>query len=104
MAPGRITLGRKTPIRMVPKRAGTALAAMILAMPFAGCGSGINLSSLSFGAAAPATSAADDDAKCQSSGFIFGTPEYTQCRQTLEQQRSVADTTDAPRRYYGMQR
>jgi hypothetical protein len=89
---------------MVPKRTATALAAVILAMPFAGCGSGISLSSLNFGSATPAASAADDDAKCQSSGFIYGTPEYTQCRQTLEQQRTVAETSDAPRRYYGMQR
>jgi hypothetical protein len=31
-----------------------------------------------------------DDARCQSYGLKFGTPEYAQCRQSLEGQRQAA--------------
>ena len=31
--------------------------------------------------------AVNDDAKCQSYGLKFGTPEYAQCRQNTEEQR-----------------
>jgi uncharacterized protein YceK len=33
---------------------------------------------------------ADDDAKCQSEGFQYGTPEYTQCREGVVSKRATA--------------
>jgi hypothetical protein len=33
---------------------------------------------------------ADDDTKCQSAGFQYGTPEYSQCRESIVSKRTTA--------------
>jgi uncharacterized protein YceK len=33
---------------------------------------------------------ADDDTKCQSAGFQYGTPEYSQCRESIASKRTTA--------------
>jgi hypothetical protein len=33
---------------------------------------------------------ADDDTKCQSAGFQYGTPEYSQCRESMASKRATA--------------
>jgi hypothetical protein len=36
---------------------------------------------------------ADDDTKCQSAGFQYGTPEYSQCRESIVSKRTLQGTS-----------
>lgn len=73
--------------------------AIMLALPFAGCSSGFNFSS-PFGTSASASAGTDDDSKCQSAGFTYGTPEYDQCLKAQVRQRAEPDGSDTPHLYY----
>jgi hypothetical protein len=76
-----------------------AAIAIGLATLLAGCGSSsLNLGSFGFGGSSQA-SAADDDTKCQSAGYTYGTPEYNQCLQNLVQQRASVDSPDSRPHY-----
>jgi hypothetical protein len=39
---------------------------------------------------------ADDDTKCQSAGYQYGTPEYSQCREGLVSKRATVVNRDIP--------
>ena len=39
---------------------------------------------------------ADDDTKCQSAGYQYGTPEYSQCREGLQSKRATIVDRDIP--------
>jgi hypothetical protein len=71
----------------------TRMIAIILAALATGCSSGGGL----FGPEAkPALSPAEEaqeDQKCQSSGYQINTPAYEYCRGELARQRTVADRT-----------
>jgi len=68
------------------RRTVTAALALALALPFAGC-SYFNFLSVPTNAA----TAGADDAKCQADGWVYGSPEYLQCRQNLEVERTIAE-------------
>jgi hypothetical protein len=68
------------------RRMMTAAMALALAIPFAGCSS-LNI----FSDPSRAATAGGDDAKCQEDGWVYGSPEYLQCRQNLEIERTTAE-------------
>jgi hypothetical protein len=65
------------------------LLPILVACLLAGCSGQLPWQS----AAAP-DPAAEDDAKCQSSGYRLGTPEYEKCRTKLGDQRAQAEAQD----------
>ena len=80
------------------RRLKTVVLALALASPCAGC------SVLNFESTSQAATTGGDDAQCQAAGYIYGTPEYTQCRKYLEQDRFNTERAEAPRPYYVPQR
>jgi hypothetical protein len=78
---GLAAAGRESPAR-------TAILAILLAASLGGCGelwSRFDRADTAKDDAAPA----DDDTKCQSAGYQYGTPEYSQCRESLVSKRAV---------------
>ncbi len=71
---------------------GAAIFAILLAVSVGGCSDVWSKFTSSSGsdAAAGAGTDADDDTKCQSAGYQYGTPEYSQCRESLAAKRTVA--------------
>jgi hypothetical protein len=80
------------------RRVMTAAMALALVSPCAGC------SYLNFESTSQAATTGGDDVQCQAAGYVYGTPDYTQCRQTLERDRPNAERAEAPRPYYVPQR
>ena len=79
--------------------------AIVLAALVAGCSNGVSLfgdggsvfnsGSLFGGSSPPPLSPAEEaqeDQKCQSSGYQLNTPAYTYCRGELARQRAIAET------------
>ena len=68
------------------------IVAMLLAVSLGGCSDVWSkfTSGPSSDTAAGAGTDADDDTKCQSAGYQYGTPEYSQCREGLASRRTVA--------------
>jgi uncharacterized protein YceK len=66
--------------------------AILLAVSLGGCSDVWSkfTSGPSSDTAAGAATDADDDTKCQSAGYQYGTPEYSQCREGLASKRTVA--------------
>jgi uncharacterized protein YceK len=66
--------------------------AIVLAVSLGGCSDVWSkfTSGPSSDTAAGAATDADDDTKCQSAGYQYGTPEYSQCREGLASKRTVA--------------
>jgi hypothetical protein len=66
--------------------------AILLAASVGGCSDVWSKFTSSSGSdtAAGAGTDADDDTKCQSAGYQYGTPEYSQCREGLAAKRTVA--------------
>jgi hypothetical protein len=77
----------------VAGRAGlAATVAILLAVTLGGCSdiwTKFTSGFASSDAAGAGTSEADDDNKCQSAGYQYGTPEYSQCRESLQSKRAV---------------
>jgi hypothetical protein len=83
---GPAAAGRKSPAR-------TAILVILLAASLGGCGELWSRFTSDRGAAADTAkddaAPADDDTKCQSAGYQYGTPEYSQCRESLASKRAV---------------
>ncbi len=86
-------------------RGRTAIFIALCAGSLMGCGSMGSVSSLFGGKGSEEATAvsAKDDSTCQSSGFIYGSPEYQQCLQNLAQQK-VTDERAENKPYYVMPR
>ena len=94
---------RRAKIPAVPASAGkesvpgwpaaAAMMAILVALSLGGCSdmwSKFTSARASSDSESDAAMNADDDAKCQSAGFQYGTPEYTQCRESVVSKRATA--------------
>ncbi len=75
-------------------RAGAAgMLAILTALSLGGCSSDVwskfTAARASSDSDKEAALNADDDAKCQSGGFQYGTPEYSQCRESIASKRAT---------------
>jgi hypothetical protein len=68
------------------------LVAAFMAMPLLSCSMNLGLDSEK--PKADPASVAQDDAACQSSGTVLGSPAYQQCMQNFAQQRANAERAD----------
>jgi hypothetical protein len=79
--------------RSVPGWPAAAMMAILVALSLGGCSdmwSKFTAARASSDSENDAAMNADDDAKCQSAGFQYGTPEYTQCRESVVSKRATA--------------